>query len=269
MDILTLTDAELLDRTERLVQAHRLSTADLLLNLVEIDRRKAHEKRQCVSLFEYCVYRLMMSDGGAFRHIRAARACKAFPPLWNLLRDGSLSLEALVLLHPHATDPDIAVLAKKASGLTTRRLEMLLAERRPPNPERDSIRFAVRRDTPPPLDDSLLEFPASLNASKEMSVPQVAAVASAPAAQAMPLNAPLPSKVNPCSTRTVRFAFTADEDFFRMLSHARSLLRHKYPDGRLEGVLRDALKALLDRKDPMIRWANGARRRRSRSAAPS
>jgi hypothetical protein len=34
----------------------------------------------------------------------------------------------------------------------------------------------------------------------------------------------------------------------------RALMRHKYPDGRLEGVLRDALKTLLARKNPAIVW---------------
>ena len=54
--------------------------------------------------------------------------------------------------------------------------------------------------------------------------------------------------------RVVRFAFSADESFYRMLEQARCLLRHKYPDGRLEGVLGDALQALIERRDPVLRW---------------
>jgi len=44
------------------------------------------------------------------------------------------------------------------------------------------------------------------------------------------------------------------------MQRARALLRHKYPDGRLEGVLKDALAALLSKKDRGFGWA----RRRSR-----
>lgn len=69
------------------------------------------------------------------------------------------------------------------------------------------------------------------------------------------------------SPRLVRFAFTADEEFHLLLERARALMRHKYPDGRLDGVLRDALKALLERKDPLIRWETRRRRRGKRAAA--
>ena len=34
----------------------------------------------------------------------------------------------------------------------------------------------------------------------------------------------------------------------------RLFLRHKYPDGRLEGVFKDALLALLKRKDRSFGW---------------
>jgi hypothetical protein len=43
-------------------------------------------------------------------------------------------------------------------------------------------------------------------------------------------------------------------------------MRHKYPDGRLDGVLRDALQALLERKDPLIRW-EAVRRRKKKEPA--
>jgi hypothetical protein len=79
---------------------------------------------------------------------------------------------------------------------------------------------------------------------------------------------PPPAVVPPPAPRLVRFAFTADEEFYLLLERVRALMRHKYPDGRLEGVLRDALRALLERKDPLIRWET-ARRRRSRTPAAS
>ncbi|MBI3564877.1 MAG: hypothetical protein HY079_06760 [Elusimicrobia bacterium] len=60
--------------------------------------------------------------------------------------------------------------------------------------------------------------------------------------------------------RRVRLAFTADHRFYVTLEKARALLRHKYPDGRLEGVLMDALKVLLEKKDPVLRWAASKRR---------
>ena len=48
----------------------------------------------------------------------------------------------------------------------------------------------------------------------------------------------------------VRFAFTADEELVLLVRRARELLRHKYSDGRLERIFKDALLALLEKKDP-------------------
>jgi len=51
----------------------------------------------------------------------------------------------------------------------------------------------------------------------------------------------------------VRIAFTADARFFKLLKEAQAAMRHKYPNGRLDGVFRDALEALLRKKRP---WAS-------------
>ncbi len=61
---------------------------------------------------------------------------------------------------------------------------------------------------------------------------------------------------------TVRVSFSADEDFYALMQRARTLLRHKYPDGRLEGVLKDALAALLAKRDLGFEFSprQGARR---------
>jgi hypothetical protein len=234
-DISSLDDDELLERVEALARRSRGADADMVEHLAELDRRGLCPKREYGSLFEYCVNRLNMSEGAAYRRIRAARAFRAFPPFLNMLRDGRLSLEALALLHPYARDPDIAQLALRAAGMRTRRLEIMLAERRPRAPRRDDIRFA---------------------AAPAASRSPVAPLFGDPA----PVEAPVPSAaVSPVAVpaRAVRVAFTADEEFYRMLERARALLRHKYPDGRLEGVLGDALKALIARRDPIFRWRAG------------
>lgn len=243
VDISSLGDDELLERVEALARQSRGTDADLVEHLAELDRRGLCPRRDFGSLFEYCVNRLDMSEGAAYRRIRAARAFRAFPPFLNMLRDGRLSLEALALLHPYARDPDIARLALRAAGMRTRRLEIMLAERRPEAPRRDDIRFAAA--------------PAALPSSAAPPLD-----ASAPVETPAPPAAVSPSAVA-ATTRAVRVSFTADEDFYRMLERARALLRHKYPDGWLEGVFGDALKALIARRDPVFRWRAGNPRRGS------
>jgi len=245
VDISNLSDDELLVRTELLAFRQRFSSADLIQHLAEIDRRNLTVHRDYGSLFEYCVNRLKMSEGGAYRRIRAARTFAAFPPALELLRDGRLSIESLAVLHPFRHADDIAILVAKAAGMRTRQLEALLSGRQEPGPQRDVVRY-VGPAVPAPRVEAR-EVPLFENIS--------AAPASAPtAAKPEAVETPRQSPPQP-PPRSLRIAFTADENFFRLLAHARSLLRHKYPDGRLAGVLKDALTALLAKKDPGLRWS--------------
>jgi hypothetical protein len=56
-------------------------------------------------------------------------------------------------------------------------------------------------------------------------------------------------------SHSIRVSFSADAEFHKLMLRACALLRHKYPDGRLEGVLKDALVALLKRRDRGFGWA--------------
>ena len=40
----------------------------------------------------------------------------------------------------------------------------------------------------------------------------------------------------------------------QLINRAKLILRHKYPEGRLEDVLSEALEILLERKDPEKRF---------------
>ena len=68
------------------------------------------------------------------------------------------------------------------------------------------------------------------------------------------------------ASKLVRIGFTADEGLHRMVLHAQQLMRHKYPNGSLEGIFRDALRLLIEKKDLGVR-AEAAARRRARRAA--
>ena len=76
--------------------------------------------------------------------------------------------------------------------------------------------------------------------------------AAAPPAVHAPSGPASPAGEPPPSRHAVRIAFTADESFFRLMKEAQAAMRHKYPNGRLDGVFRDALEALLRKKAP---WA--------------
>jgi hypothetical protein len=246
VDIFDLSDDELLARTGALALQARVSNADLIEHLAEIDRRDLSIKRDYGSLYEYCIHRLKMSDGAAYRRIRAARTFRAFPPVTTLLRDGRLTVESLVMLHPFRHAEDIASLVLKAAGLRSRQLEELLAGRGDPGPSKDVIQFVAPATPKPAADLTALPLLAEHNGAASTGEPSGAEPAAPP-------DKPRPPATD-IARSSVRIAFTADAEFFRYLPQARSLLRHKYPDGRLEGVIKDALVALLAKKDPVFRW---------------
>jgi hypothetical protein len=243
-----MTDAQLLARAKQLASIEREATCDLLEVLAAIDQRRAYRELGCGSLYEYLVGALRYSEAAAFRRIRAIRAIRLFPPIAVLLREGRLTIETATLLHPHLEDEDAAKLVQQAAGLRTWQVARLLATRQEPGPERDILRFInAPPRVPTSTDDTAPLLPVGCRSATQPL--------DAPATDDNPLPPPKPSI--PAPSRAIRVAFTADEGFFRLLERARAVMRHKYPDGRLECVLGDALNALLDKKD----WGRRARRR--------
>lgn len=179
-----------------------------------------------------------------------------------MLRDGRLSLAAVSMLHPHLEEPDAAALIIKACGMRVRELEALLSVRRPQDSRREVVRFVgsapIAAEAPKSPDFESFPFDAVVDTVSPMFQGAVNPPPTPPAVIRPPTSP---------AQRLVRFAFTADEEFYRLLERVRALMRHKYPDGRLEGVLRDALRALLERKDPGIRWEMSRRMKEKRVSA--
>ena len=207
-----------------------------------------------------------MSEDAAYRRIRAARAIQKFPPILNLMREGRLKLEVVSLLHPYLDDPDAAVLITRCFGLRKWQVQALLAGRQTEPAKRDVVRFCGGPNAIPESKNSdeeplfaLVSLPlnsTTQTAPPKESVDNIHSTANPPPelSPATPPSSPKP---------TVRVSFSADEDFYKLMQQARSLLRHKYPDGRLEGVLKDALVSLLSKKDRGFGWRAGNARGRA------
>ena len=154
--------------------------------------------------------------------IRAARAANQFPRVLEDLRSGTIHLDAIMRLYPHLNSDNCNEVLEAASGASKREVLALVARIGPPEVavERDVIRHLP---SPPPVERSI---PSSNECSAEKS-----------------------DEVIPPPAR-IRLAFTADDEFLVMLERARSLRLHKFPSGRMEDVLKEAITVLLDRIDP-------------------
>ncbi|MDB5219174.1 MAG: hypothetical protein JWO86_7101, partial [Myxococcaceae bacterium] len=148
-----LSDEELVSSLHAICADGRRLLARLLVHLGEIEERSLHLKSACPSLFEFCIRRLGMSEGEAFRRIAAARLVKRFPSLLARIESGALHLTAVVLLREHFTETNVDELADAASGKTKRELEELLARRAP----RPDVASMIRKL---PVSKSLVAPPA-------------------------------------------------------------------------------------------------------------
>jgi hypothetical protein len=282
MNVKILSDDALWARLPVLAATERTTMAVLIEHLVELDERRLCVGKGFPSLYEYCVHALKFSEGESYRRIRAVRGVRKRPELLACLQDGSLTLNSLVLLHPHLDLRHGDEALRRAKGLGTRALEKVLAEYVIVPIARDSIRFVGM--SPPPLKAAeppmSLDFPSSLPppdapaAVTAAAPPATVAAASPPCFEtAVPPQAAAPSPSPaaapslppvPPPPKLVRIGFTADESLHRMVLHAQQLMRHKYPDGSLEGIFRDALRLLIEKKDLGVRAAAAAARRMGR-----
>jgi len=86
-----LSDGELLSGLEGSLRASRRSVAEVLAHLGEVEERRLHLIGGFGSMFDYCLSRLHMSEGEAYRRIEVARLARRFPQLFEMLVRGELS----------------------------------------------------------------------------------------------------------------------------------------------------------------------------------
>src|SRR5438045_2614554 len=103
-DAAALSDRELLLRLDVLAGQERGASTELVAHLAALEARpSAYAARGFGSLFSYCTGALRLSEDAACNRIEAARACRRFPEVLDLLSSGALSLTSIRLLRRHLT----------------------------------------------------------------------------------------------------------------------------------------------------------------------
>src|SRR5437763_6316832 len=109
-----LSDPALLRGLADLTGQDRTTTASLLAHLAEVDARKLYLPAACPSMFDYCLRELHLSEGSAFKRIRAARTARRFLAVLVALAEGRVHLSALVLLSPYLNEDNVEELLSLA-----------------------------------------------------------------------------------------------------------------------------------------------------------
>src|SRR5260221_5494437 len=127
-----LSDQDLLARLETLAGNEREASVELIAYLAALDSRPALFLGQGYgSLFNYCTQALRLSEDAACNRIEAARACRRFPLILELLASGSLTLTSVRLLAKHLTEENHQSVLAKARDRSRREIDLLIAELAP------------------------------------------------------------------------------------------------------------------------------------------
>jgi hypothetical protein len=179
-----LSDQDLLSRLQAVAGREREASAELVAHLAALDSRPSLYAAQGYgSLFTYCTQALRLSEDAACTRIEAARACRRFPVILELLVSGELSLTAVRRLGRHLTVENHRDILARAKRRSREQIEVLVAE------------LAPRPDVP----TSVRTLPAS---------------SATPFSAAIPAEAPtaMPAESSPtrCAARGVLFGIPAD-----------------------------------------------------------
>ena len=123
-----LSDQDLLARLGALAGRERETLAELPAHLAALDARPAVYAAQGYgSLYTYCTQALRLSEDAASNRIAAARACRRFPLILDLLASGEMTLTSVRLLGRHLTPENHrAVLETAKEGRSRRSMSLWL-----------------------------------------------------------------------------------------------------------------------------------------------
>jgi hypothetical protein len=219
-----LSDSALDSRVRAIHASERGVTAEALAYLAEFDHRRLYLAAGYPTMYDFCVHELKLSEDSACKRIRAARAARDFPGIFDAVAEGRLHLSAIVLLAPRLTAENAVELLEAASGKTRPQLEHVLAERFP------------RPDVATKL-EALPVPPCTLVATEST-------VLSAPGR--MEAAGP-PPRVKPLAPQRFSLQCTLDEETHDLLRRAQALLAHQVPAGDISEVLKRSLRLLVAR----------------------
>ncbi len=143
----SFTDPALLHAIAELVARERVTTAELIACLAEVDARKLYVPAGYPSMHAWCVGELRMSDDATYRRIQAGRMARQFPALLPLLAEGRLQLTGVLLLAPYLRRENAAELVAAAAGRSKSEIEAMLAHRYPRSEELGMVEAAARAGT--------------------------------------------------------------------------------------------------------------------------
>jgi 5-methylcytosine-specific restriction endonuclease McrA len=250
----------------------RHSLAQFIAHLAEMDRRRCYEDLGYSSLFRYCLEELQFAEGAAYRRIRAARLARNYPQIIGMIAAGEVHLEALALVHPLITDANAEELLAVIRFKTKRDVEQIVRMHDPRPDVPDSMRrvHAKRVAGPPPTvagnsENGSLQL-SYCDERKEVSDFYSTSSDSKKSGSEAVFS---PDSAKPLSADRVKIQFTGSVKLQEKIRQAQELLRHTYPEGKLEDIFEAAIDLLIQSKTPSSKKVNGKKSTSRRVSASS
>jgi hypothetical protein len=201
-----------------------------------------------------------MSHDSALKRLRAARAAREFPAVFEAVAAGRLNLTAVVMLTPALTTGDIEALLAAAANRSKADLEKLLAQLRPrPDLPAQVVQLAPVESVGLPETSEQAEPAPFLLESADAACSQFHKVAPGPPEQH--------ARVRALSPGRYALQVTIGQSAHDKLREAQDLLGHAVPSGDLATVLERALDALVNQLKKRKFAATARPRRAARRAS--
>jgi len=262
-----IPDRELLSRVKELVSRERAVTLEVLVHLIEVERRRLHPGLGYSSMFDYCTRHLGYSKSAAGRRIHAARCIRDYPEVYGLLEKNEVNLMTLSLIASILNESNASEVMARIKGKSQEEVEEIVATYRPPVSMRDRAKpvcVAVAEPVAKKPVNSGQMCPITPTTGSEKT-PNTAAAgfaggplqattevqAQRQASTQRPDDHPTPP--SPRLERKFQIQFLASERFMKKFEKARALLSNKNGKPSYEAVLEAALDEFLKDHDPESR----------------
>ncbi len=269
MDLSKMKAEGVLARLVAALRTERHAQAEVLLCLAEVQRRRLFAQSGHTSLWDFCVRKLGLQKGATFQRVTAVELMGRAPGAIGYLRDGRVSMSALVLLRNVLTAENAAEWLDRVAGKSCEEIEAMVGEGRPQPPRADGIRklppqiIPRKSDLPaehaihgtaglfggaptetnaqPPI--TIEEPPTLAAANAEDESVAIGSTSNAPQEKTECANpAAMPS---PASDDRYRLTLTVDARFKALLDEAAALSSHTIPREDPAAVLLLALDDLV------------------------
>ena len=174
-----------------------------------------------------------LSEDAAYKRIKAARAARRFPLIFEAVADGRLNLSGVCLLAPHLTEDTARELLAAAFQESNLEIEKLLAERYP------------RPDVPACVAPIPAATPVATEPAPTPDLMTLAPGAAVTLQAARPVETAIRSIVKPLARQRYEVHFSMSESCHEKLQYLQNLLGFHVPSGDLGQIFEDALDARI------------------------